>query len=219
MSDIEQLEQDLLAAVAAAKDEAALEAVRVSALGKNGQVTALLKTLGSMTPDERKTQGPAINGLKDRVVGAIATRKAALTDAALDARLNTEAVDVTLPVREPPAESGRVHPISQVIDELTAIFADMGFAVAEGPDIETDDYNFTKLNFPEGHPARDMHDTFYFPPKPNGSRLLLRTHTSPCRCAPCSRRSRRSASSVPAAPIAATATRRTRPCSTRSRAW
>ena len=88
-------------------------------------------------------------------------------------------VDVTLPVRERPAETGRMHPISQVIDELTAIFADMGFAVAEGPDIETDDYNFTKLNFPEGHPAREMHDTFYFNPKPDGSRLLLRTHTSP----------------------------------------
>ena len=124
-------------------------------------------------------QGPAINGLKDRVGTALAARKDELGAAALDARLNTETVDVTLPVREPPAETGRVHPISQVIDELTAIFADMGFAVAEGPDIETDDYNFTKLNFPEGHPARDMHDTFYFPPKADGSRLLLRTHTSP----------------------------------------
>ena len=98
---------------------------------------------------------------------------------ALEARLNTESVDVTLPVREAPAEIGRIHPISQVIDELTAIFADMGFAVAEGPDIETDDYNFTKLNFPEDHPAREMHDTFFFNPKPDGSRLLLRTHTSP----------------------------------------
>jgi phenylalanyl-tRNA synthetase alpha chain len=178
MSDIAQLERDLLAAVAAAKDETALEVVRVSALGKSGSVSALLKTLGSMTPDERKVQGPAINGLKDRVTAAIATRKDKLIAAALDARLNTETVDVTLPVREPPATTGRVHPISQVTDELTAIFADMGFAVAEGPDIETDDYNFTKLNFPEGHPARDMHDTFYFPPKADGSRLLLRTHTS-----------------------------------------
>ncbi len=167
MPDIAQLEKDLLSAVAAAKDEAALEAVRVSALGKSGSISGLLKTLGSMTPDERKVQGPAINGLKDKVGAAIAARKEALAAAALDARLNTETVDVTLPVREPPAETGRVHPISQVIDELTAIFADMGFAVAEGPDIETDDYNFTKLNFPEGHPARDMHDTFYFPPKPS----------------------------------------------------
>jgi phenylalanyl-tRNA synthetase alpha chain len=179
MSDITNLEQKLLADMAAAKDEAALEAVRIAALGKNGAVTALLKTLGSLTPDERKVQGPVINGLKDRVTAAITARKQELTEAALDARLATETVDVTLPVPEPPAEAGRVHPITQVIDELTAIFADMGFAVAEGPDIESDDYNFTKLNFPEGHPARDMHDTFYFPPKPDGSRVLLRTHTSP----------------------------------------
>src|SRR5262245_1363384 len=179
MSNIAKLEAEILASVAAAKDEAALEAVRIAALGKNGSVSALLKTLGSMSPDERKIHGPAINGLKDRVTESIAQRKEALSAVALDARLNTETVDVTLPVREAPAETGRVHPISQVTDELTAIFADMGFAVAEGPDIETDDYNFTKLNFPEGHPAREMHDTFYFAPKPDGSRLLLRTHTSP----------------------------------------
>ncbi|MBV9261175.1 MAG: phenylalanine--tRNA ligase subunit alpha [Pseudolabrys sp.] len=179
MTDIAQLETELLGAVSQAKDEAALEAVRVAALGKNGSVSALLKTLGAMTPDERKANGPKINGLKDKVTAAIAARKDALGSAALDARLNSESVDVTLPVRETPAEAGRVHPISQVIDELTAIFADMGFAVAEGPDIETDDYNFTKLNFPEGHPARDMHDTFYFPPDADGKRKLLRTHTSP----------------------------------------
>ncbi len=179
MPSYEQLEQELLSAVAAASDEAAVEVVRIAALGKNGSVTALLKTLGAMTPEERKEKGPAINGLKDRVTAAIAERKDALKRAALDARLNSETVDVTLPVREPPAELGRIHPISQVIDELTAIFADMGFAVAEGPDIESDDYNFTKLNIPESHPARDMHDTFFFNPKPDGSRLLLRTHTSP----------------------------------------
>src|SRR5665213_2663962 len=173
MSDITQLENELLAAIVSAKDEAGLEALRVSALGKSGSVSALLKTLGAMTPDERKVQGPAINGLKERVTAAIAAARDALGAAALDARLNSETVDVTLPVRETPAETGRVHPISQVIDELTAIFADMGFAVAEGPDIESDDYNFTKLNFPEGHPAREMHDTFYFPPKPDGSRMLL----------------------------------------------
>src|SRR5687767_2030404 len=179
MSDLRSLETQLLAAVAAAPDEAALEAVRVSALGRKGSVSELLKTLGTMTPEERKTNGPLINGLKDRLGAALAERREALKSAALDARLNTETVDVTLPVREAPAEAGRIHPLSQVVDELTAIFADMGFAVAEGPDIETDDYNFTKLNFPEGHPAREMHDTFYFPPKPDGSRMLLRTHTSP----------------------------------------
>jgi phenylalanyl-tRNA synthetase alpha chain len=179
MSDIAQLEQKILGEVAAAGDEAALEAVRVGALGKSGSITALLKTLGTLTPDDRKSQGPLINGLKDRVNGALTARREAFKDAALAERLNTESVDVTLPVREAPIEIGRVHPITQVIDELTTIFADMGFAVAEGPDIETDDYNFTKLNFPEDHPAREMHDTFFFNPKPDGSRLLLRTHTSP----------------------------------------
>ena len=179
MSEISQLEQQILSGIATAADETALEAVRVAALGKSGSISALLKTLGAMTPDERKQQGPLINGLKERVSEALSARREVLKSAALDARLNTETIDVTLPLREPPAEAGRVHPISQVIDELTAIFADMGFAVAEGPDIETDDYNFTKLNIPEGHPAREMHDTFFFNPKPDGSRLLLRTHTSP----------------------------------------
>src|SRR5476651_658398 len=179
MTDIAALENEITTAVSAAKDEAALEAARVSALGKSGSVSALLKTLGSMTPDERKVQGPAINGLKERVTAAIAAAKDALGAAALDARLASETVDVTLPVREAPTETGRVHPISQVVDEITAIFADMGFAVAEGPDIESDDYNFTKLNFPLGHPAREMHDTFFFNPAPDGTRKLLRTHTSP----------------------------------------
>ena len=174
-----ELEQRTLAEIAGAADETALETVRVAALGKNGSVTALLKTLGGLPPEQRKIQGPAINGLKDRVNAALAGRRAALTNAALEGRLNTEGVDVTLPVREAAADIGRVHPITQVVDELTAIFADMGFSIAEGPDIETDDYNFTKLNFPKDHPARDMQDTFFFNPKPDGSRLLLRTHTSP----------------------------------------
>ena len=174
-----ELEQRTLAEIAGAADEAALETVRVAALGKNGSVTALLKTLGGLPPEQRKIQGTAINGLKDRVNAALAGRRAALTNAALEGRLNTEGVDVTLPVREAAADIGRVHPITQVVDELTAIFADMGFSIAEGPDIETDDYNFTKLNFPKDHPARDMQDTFFFNPKPDGSRLLLRTHTSP----------------------------------------
>jgi phenylalanyl-tRNA synthetase alpha chain len=174
-----ELEQRTLAEIAGAADEAALETVRVAALGKNGSVTALLKTLGGLPPEQRKIQGPAINGLKDRVNAALAGRRAAFTNTALEGRLNTEGVDVTLPVREAAADIGRVHPITQVVDELTAIFADMGFSIAEGPDIETDDYNFTKLNFPKDHPARDMQDTFFFNPKPDGSRLLLRTHTSP----------------------------------------
>ncbi len=179
MSELAQLETEILAAVTAAADEAALENVRVAALGKKGSISALLATLGKMAPEERKTKGAAINAVKDKVTEALAARREVLKSAALDARLNSETVDVTLPVRESAAEQGRIHPLSQVMDELTAIFADMGFAIAEGPDIETDDNNFTKLNFPEGHPARDMHDTFFFNPKPDGSRLLLRTHTSP----------------------------------------
>jgi phenylalanyl-tRNA synthetase alpha chain len=179
MTDLQALESELVAAIAGANDEATLEAVRVAALGRNGSVSALLKSLGTMTPDARKEQGARINSLKDRIGAAIAARKEALKELALDQRLNTETIDVTLPAREPPAEIGRIHPISQVIDELIAIFADMGFSVAEGPDIETDDYNFTRLNFPEAHPAREMHDTFYFDPQADGSRLLLRTHTSP----------------------------------------
>src|SRR5437660_2762977 len=179
MTDLAHLESQILGQIAAAGDEAALEAVRVAALGKKGSISALLTTLGKMSPDERKTQGAAINLAKDKVTEALAARRDVLKSAALDARLASETIDVTLPLRETPAEAGRIHPLSQVMDELTAIFADMGFAVAEGPDIESDDYNFTKLNFPEGHPAREMQDTFFFQPKPDGSQLLLRTHTSP----------------------------------------
>jgi len=179
MSDLATLEQNILVEIAAAKDETALEAVRVAALGKKGSISALLSMLGKMSPDERKTRGAAINLAKDKVTQALAERREVLKSAALDVRLNSETVDVTLPVREPPAEAGRIHPLSQVMDELTTIFADMGFSIAEGPDIETDDYNFTRLNFPIGHPAREMHDTFFFNAKEDGSRLLLRTHTSP----------------------------------------
>jgi phenylalanyl-tRNA synthetase alpha chain len=179
MTDLDTLEGDLLRQVADAADEAALDAVRVAALGKKGSVSELLKTLGAMSPDERKARGPLINGLRDRVQGALGARRDALAEAALSARLSAERIDVTLPVREAPEVRGRVHPISQVMDEITAIFADMGFSVAEGPDIETDDYNFTALNFPPGHPAREMHDTFFLAPDRNGQRKVLRTHTSP----------------------------------------
>jgi len=179
MSDLATLESEILNQIAAASDEAALEAVRVGALGKKGSISALLSTLGKMSPEQRKTEGAAINAAKDKVTAALTARRDVLKNAALDARLASETIDVTLPVRETPAEQGRIHPISQVMDELTAIFADMGFSIAEGPDIETDDYNFTKLNFPEGHPAREMHDTFFFNRKEDGSRPLLRTHTSP----------------------------------------
>jgi phenylalanyl-tRNA synthetase alpha chain len=179
MTDLNTLERDLLAQVENAPDEAALDGVRVAALGKNGVVSELWKTLGAMTPEERKEKGPLINGLRDRVAGALAARKDALADAALERRLASERIDVTLPVQEGPETRGRIHPITQVIDEMTAIFADMGFSVAEGPDIETDYYNFTALNFPVGHPAREMHDTFFLAPDHRGERKVLRTHTSP----------------------------------------
>jgi phenylalanyl-tRNA synthetase alpha chain len=179
MPDLNTLEKELLANISGAADEAALEAVRVSALGKKGSVSDLLKGLGAMSPEERKTEGAKINALRDRVSGALDAKKSELKEKAISAKLAADVADVTLPVRAAPAETGRIHPISQVIEELTAIFADMGFSVADGPDIETDFYNFTALNFPLGHPAREMHDTFFFPPDANGERKLLRTHTSP----------------------------------------
>ncbi|WP_416796527.1 phenylalanine--tRNA ligase subunit alpha [Ciceribacter azotifigens] len=179
MSDLDSLKAALLADIAAADGEAEIEALRVAALGKKGSISELLKTLGSMTPEERQTRGAAINALKNEVTEQITVRKTELRDAAIAARLAAETVDVSLPVRSSPAERGRIHPISQIVDEITAIFADMGFSIAEGPDIETDYYNFTALNFPEGHPAREMHDTFFLQPDANGERKVLRTHTSP----------------------------------------
>ncbi|UIJ71552.1 phenylalanine--tRNA ligase subunit alpha [Aurantimonas sp. HBX-1] len=179
MSDIDALETRLTAAIADAPDEAALEAVRVAALGKKGELSELLKGLGRMSPDERREAGPVLNGLRDRVAERISAKREALAEVAITARLAAETVDVSLPVRPSPASRGRIHPISQVIDEITAIFADMGFAIAEGPDIETDYYNFTALNFPEGHPAREMHDTFFLKADAKGERKVLRTHTSP----------------------------------------
>jgi len=177
MTDIAALQSEILAAVMGAADEAALEAVRVATLGKKGSVSALLATMGSLAPDERKVQGPKFNGLRDAVTQAIAARKAGLADAALEARLGCEKLDVTLPAR--PENTGTVHPISQVLDEVIAIFADLGFGVAEGPDVEYDDYNFTRLNIPPDHPARQMQDTFYVAPQADGTSHVLRTHTSP----------------------------------------
>ena len=177
MSDIASLQSELLGQIASANDETSLEAVRVAALGKKGAISELLKTLGGMSAEERKVNGPLLNGLRDAVAEAINARKAALADSALDARLASERIDVTLPAR--PENSGTVHPISQVLEEVTAIFADLGFSVAEGPDVEFDDYNFTKLNIPPDHPARQMQDTFYVAKQADGSSHVLRTHTSP----------------------------------------
>ena len=174
---VSSIEAEASSAIAAASDEAALEAIRVAELGKKGRVSLLMRELGGMSPEQRQSAGPALNGLKDRLTAAISARKADLELASLNKRLETEREDLTLPPRYEPV--GALHPVMQVFEELAAIFADMGFAVAEGPDIEDDFHNFTALNFPAGHPAREMHDTFFMKPAADGSRKLLRTHTSP----------------------------------------
>jgi phenylalanyl-tRNA synthetase alpha chain len=177
MTDIATLQSEITAAIASSDTLEALEAVRISALGKQGSVSALLKTMGAMSPDERQLQGPIINGLREAVTIALAAKKSALENAALNERLATERLDMTLPAPETPR--GTVHPVSQVMDELAEIFADMGFAVAEGPEIEDQWHNFTALNMPETHPARAMHDTFYMNAAEGEEAKVLRTHTSP----------------------------------------
>jgi len=176
MTDLDQLRGDLIASIDAAGGLDALETLRVHALGKQGVVTGLLKTLGTMSPEERQSQGPRIHGLREAVTEALAARKERLERAALDARLARETLDMTLPADLVPP--GSVHPVSQVMDELAEIFADLGFAVATGPEIEDDWHNFTALNIPETHPARAMHDTFYLAGE-HARPMVLRTHTSP----------------------------------------
>jgi phenylalanyl-tRNA synthetase alpha chain len=178
-ASLEGLEGELIAAIDQASDLGALEEVRVAALGKKGRVSELMQALGRMPPDERKSFGQAVNQLKQRVSEALEAKRGALGNAALTARLAQERADITLPVREGPLAEGRIHPVSQVTDEITEIFADLGFSIAEGPDIETDFNNFTALNIPPEHPARQDHDTFYFAECPDGTRPVLRTHTSP----------------------------------------
>jgi phenylalanyl-tRNA synthetase alpha chain len=177
--DLTKLEGELLAEVANAADLAQLDAVRVSAVGKKGRISELMSKLGALPAEQRKAFGQSVNTLKTKVTDALDARKAVLDGAALEQRLATERADITLPVRGGSLAAGRIHPVSQVLDECIEIFADLGFSVAEGPDIETDEFNFDALNIPAEHPARQEHDTFYFSPKPDGSRLLLRTHTSP----------------------------------------
>lgn len=180
MTALAQLKQELEDKIARAASLEELEQLRIDALGKKGRITELLKDLGAMPTEERKTFGQAVNDLKQGVGSLLETRLGTLRAADLEKRLATETIDVTLPPR--PAPQGRIHPISQTIDELIAIFADMGFSVAEGPDVEDDFHNFTALNFPPEHPARAMHDTFYLPDAPGeeglAAKRLLRTHTS-----------------------------------------
>ena len=181
MDDLASLRSELIGAAEAAADMNAIEELRITALGKKGRITQMMKGLGAMDPAQRKDAGAALNKLKSEVAAVLEQRKAALAEAAIDAKLMEEKVDVTLPVR--PESEGRIHPISQTIDEVVAIFGEMGFTVAEGPDIEDDWHNFTALNIPPEHPARQEHDTFYMPGtsdhEGDGQRMVLRTHTSP----------------------------------------
>ena len=180
--ELQKLEAELISMIDAAADIQALDAVRVSALGKKGTISALLKSLGAMSAQDRQDYGPLYNGLKEAMSARISGRRDVLEAAAMNAALVREHIDVTLPLASEPLLDGRIHPISQTLDTLISIFADMGFDLAEGPDIETEHYNFTALNIPETHPARQMHDTFYLKAedeKNASEQYLLRTHTSP----------------------------------------
>jgi len=213
-TDLPALQAEILLAVSAAGTEAELEAVRVAELGKKGRLSLMMRELGSMDPEARRAAGAGLNLVRDAVSEAISGRKSELEEKALDARLASEREDLTLPSRPEPV--GSLHPVMQVFEEIAAIFGEMGFAVAEGPDIEDDFHNFTALNFPKGHPAREMHDTFFLKAGPGAERKVLRTHTSPVQI-------RTMMSSAP--PIRIIAPGRvyrkdcTRRCSIRSRGW
>ncbi len=177
MEDLQELENEIVAAITACDNLPRLEEIRVSEVGKKGRVSLLMRELGSMTPEEKKAFGPKLNGLKTLIMQAITDHKAQLEDQELNRRLQSERVDITLPSVD--ENAGSIHPITQVMDQVTEIFTELGFSVVEGPEIEEDFYNFTALNIPEEHPARQMHDTFYFPEDADGNRKVLRTHTSP----------------------------------------
>jgi len=177
MDDVNQLRSRLVAEIEGAADLATLEAVRVHALGRKGALTQHMRTLAELPPEQRRSAGEALNAIKDEIAAAIDVRKARLADTALDQKIKSERIDVSLPVR--PEHEGLIHPISQTTDEVIAILGEMGFVVAEGPDIEDDWYNFTALNIPPEHPARQEHDTFYLNGERDGNRVLLRTQTSP----------------------------------------
>jgi phenylalanyl-tRNA synthetase alpha chain len=176
MSELIAAKEKYARLIAGAGDLRALDDIRVAALGKKGEISAMMQGLGKMSIEDKKVMGPALNGLKKDITALIEARKTALEDAALDAALASERLDMSLPVG---AQSGTLHPVQQVMEEMAVIFSDMGFSVAEGPDIEDDFHNFTALNFPKGHPARDMHDTFFMSAPEGEEKKVLRTHTSP----------------------------------------
>ncbi len=177
LDSITELKSNFLTQINQSTDAIMLEELRVATLGKKGKISDLMKNLGGMSTDEKKVYGPLLNSLKDDIATAIDAKKQILADIALEERLKTEYLDITLPCY--PESKGGIHPVSKVTAEIINIFADLGFCLATGPEIESEDYNFTKLNIPENHPARQMHDTFYFGVQADGTRPLLRTHTSP----------------------------------------
>ena len=176
MTEITVLKDKYSAEISAADNLQSLDDIRVAALGKKGEVSLLMRGLGGMSPDEKKVMGPALNGLKNDLAALVEAKKSELEDAAMDAALASETLDLSLRVG---TSTGTLHPVQQVMEEMAVIFSDMGFSVAEGPDIEDDFHNFTALNFPPEHPARDMHDTFFMVPGESGEKKVLRTHTSP----------------------------------------
>lgn len=177
MQDYEKLKNEVLIKIKEANSLDDLENLRVQVLGKKGSITSLMKQLGSLEPDKRREAGQILNGLQKNIIESIDNKKSSLEETYLNEKLKNEALDITLPTR--PENIGRIHPLSKTMDEVISIFAQMGFTVAEGPDIESDFYNFTALNIPQEHPARQEHDTFYFNEDENGERKVLRTHTSP----------------------------------------
>ena len=177
MQDYDKLKNEVLIKIKEASSLDDLENLRVQVLGKKGSITSLMKQLGSLEPDKRREAGQILNSLQKNIIESIDDKKSSLEETYLNEKLKNEALDITLPIR--PENIGRIHPLSKTMDEVISIFAQMGFTVAEGPDIESDFYNFTALNIPQEHPARQEHDTFYFNEDENGERKVLRTHTSP----------------------------------------
>ena len=177
MQDYDKLKNEVLIKIKEANSLDDLENLRVQVLGKKGSLTSLMKQLGSLEPDKRREAGQILNSLQKNIIESIDNKKSSLEETYLNEKLKNESLDITLPTR--PENVGRIHPLSKTMDEVISIFAQMGFTVAEGPDIESDFYNFTALNIPQEHPARQEHDTFYFNEDENGERKVLRTHTSP----------------------------------------
>ena len=183
MQSLDAVSSEIIDAIGAVDSLDALEAIRIDSLGKKGRISLMMRDLGGMDAEARKQAGQALNKVKDEIAAAIDAKQTMLASAALNARLSAERLDVTLPSR--PETDARLHPLSRTIEEVIAIFAEMGFQVAEGPDIESDYYNFTALNIPPEHPARQMHDTFYLPEQPDGTRKSYARTRHRCKSAPC----------------------------------